>query len=480
MSLVNYTNREINVKIVYYGPALSGKTTNLQLIHRKLNPKQRGKLISLATEMDRTLFFDFLPVNIGDIKGFKTKFHLYTVPGQVHYNETRKTVLKGVDGIVFVADSQTQMMDENRESLQNLKENLKDHNKDIKDIPFVIQYNKRDLENAADIEELNRELNQQGVPTFEAVAIDGKGVLETFTSVSKLTLKMLRGKETLEDEEKAEEDELLTRLMEKREGVLTPAPPPEEKEEIAPEAPEKPGAVVEEVQPPEEEVIEEPVSRYAFETVETRAEEVAGEKGAVEAAEFPESLEMEKREKVPGQKIPAVSIEGEISLGVPKSSGGDRFTIPVMIGRGEKSRGFNLHLTVELEEIKPQEAGSKLLEEAAKSAAMEEEAEISAAETEAASGGEAPPVIEKGEAESQEELPEEAVGEAPVRPAVEKPEEIPTGHEEEETDASLLDKLGEEFAKEPERAAAEEVEAEEEFIEKKKKGLLGRLFGMKG
>ncbi|MBE9503231.1 MAG: GTPase domain-containing protein [Proteobacteria bacterium] len=213
MSLVNYTNKEINIKIVYYGPGLSGKTTNIQYIHRKLNPKQRGKLLSLATEADRTLFFDFLPISLGDIKGFSTRFHVYTVPGQVHYNETRRMVLKGVDGIVFVADSQLQMMEDNLESLRNLYDNLKDLGKDLKEMPFVLQYNKRDLENVVAVQDLDRSLNNLGVPAHDAVALSGKGVLETFTEISKLALKRVREKPTLLNEERADENELLTKFM---------------------------------------------------------------------------------------------------------------------------------------------------------------------------------------------------------------------------------------------------------------------------
>ncbi len=188
MALVNHTTREINAKIVYYGPGLSGKTTNIHFIYHRIAPTQRGKLISLATETDRTLFFDFLPVELGTIKNYKVRFHLYTVPGQVFYNATRKLVLKGADGVIFVADSQRAMMDANLESISNLRDNLAEQGIDIDAFPMVIQYNKRDLPDVLSIEELNAALNPRDVPSFEAVAMAGESVLKTFTSVSKLVL----------------------------------------------------------------------------------------------------------------------------------------------------------------------------------------------------------------------------------------------------------------------------------------------------
>ncbi|MFN3479983.1 MAG: GTP-binding protein [Thermodesulfovibrionales bacterium] len=188
MSLINYSSREINCKIVYYGPGLSGKTTNLQYIYKKTNPEQKGKLISLATETERTLFFDFLPLALGDIKGFRIRFHLYTVPGQVFYAASRKLILKGVDGVVFVADSQLERMEANIESLEDLRINLSEQGYDLDRLPFTIQYNKRDLPNVAPLMEMNSLLNPNGVPYFEAVALTGKGVFETLKSVAKQVL----------------------------------------------------------------------------------------------------------------------------------------------------------------------------------------------------------------------------------------------------------------------------------------------------
>jgi len=223
MSLINYASREINCKIVYYGPGLGGKTTNLEYVYEKVAPSSKGKLISLATETERTLFFDFLPVDLGTIRGFRTRFHLYTVPGQVYYNASRKLILKGVDGVVFVADSQIDRMEANLEAMQNLYDNMAQHGYDLTKMPFVIQYNKRDLPNAAPIAELDSALNPgwpvedparqkptpdpyrpgeylvrevegtwiERVPTFEAVAVKGEGVFDTLKAVSKQVLKTL-------------------------------------------------------------------------------------------------------------------------------------------------------------------------------------------------------------------------------------------------------------------------------------------------
>lgn len=191
MSMINYAAREINCKIVYYGTGLGGKTTNLEYVYSKVEPDTRGKMISLATEADRTLFFDFLPIDLGSIRGFKTRFHLYTVPGQVYYNASRKLILKGVDGIIFVADSQTHRREANIEAMHNLYENIESYGYDLSRIPFVIQYNKRDMPEIASMEELRSELNPMGVPDFPGVAVRGEGVFETLKSVSKQVVKTL-------------------------------------------------------------------------------------------------------------------------------------------------------------------------------------------------------------------------------------------------------------------------------------------------
>jgi signal recognition particle receptor subunit beta len=192
MSFINYSSREINCKIVYYGPGLCGKTTNLHYIYKKTNPDSKGKMISLATETERTLFFDFLPLALGEIRGFKTRFHLYTVPGQVFYDASRKLILKGVDGVVFVADSQVERMEANVESVENLRINLAEQGYNLDAIPYVIQYNKRDLPNVVPVAEMKRALNPYGKPDFEAVAAEGGGVFDTLKAIAKLVIMELK------------------------------------------------------------------------------------------------------------------------------------------------------------------------------------------------------------------------------------------------------------------------------------------------
>ena len=192
MTFINYAAREINCKIVYYGPGLGGKTTNIKCVYERTNPKSKGKLISLATETDRTLFFDFLPLDLGEIRGFRTRFHLYTVPGQVFYVASRKLILKGVDGVVFVADSQAARMEANLESLRNLELNLTEQGYNIQVIPYVLQINKRDLPTALPPQEMARQLRFREEPVFEAVASKGTGVFETLKTIAKLVLLELR------------------------------------------------------------------------------------------------------------------------------------------------------------------------------------------------------------------------------------------------------------------------------------------------
>jgi len=196
MSFINYSSREINCKIVYYGPGLCGKTTNLHYIYKKTNPDSKGKMISLATETERTLFFDFLPLALGEIRGFKTRFHLYTVPGQVFYDASRKLILKGVDGVVFVADSQVERMEANVESVENLRINLAEQGYNLDAVPYVIQYNKRDLPNVVPVAEMKKALNPRGVPDFESVASEGGGVFDTLKAIAKLVImEMKKGQE---------------------------------------------------------------------------------------------------------------------------------------------------------------------------------------------------------------------------------------------------------------------------------------------
>ena len=222
MVLFNYATKELTAKVVYYGPGLCGKTTNLQYIYDSLPTKAKGKMLSLATKTDRTLFFDFLPIDLGTIRGMKTKIQLYTVPGQVFYDTTRKLVLKGADGVVFVADSQRAMVDANLDSFENLIVNLKEQNLDIKSMPYVIQFNKRDMKNVVPVEELNQRLNKEGVPHFEAVAPKGEGVFETLKGISKLVLKNLGKKYGLEEDRG---DDSLSKSSAGR-NVSPPTPPP--------------------------------------------------------------------------------------------------------------------------------------------------------------------------------------------------------------------------------------------------------------
>ncbi len=196
MAIINYAAREMTAKIVYYGPGLSGKTTSIQYIHTKISPSNKGKLVSLATETDRTLFFDFFPVDFGKIGGFRVKFNFYTVPGQVFYNTTRKLVLKGADGVVFVADSQEGMKEQNFESLENLKENLRIHGLDPETIPFVIQFNKRDIPGAMPVAVMRRDINTRGVPDFETNAVSGEGIMEAMKATCKTVLEDLRNKQS--------------------------------------------------------------------------------------------------------------------------------------------------------------------------------------------------------------------------------------------------------------------------------------------
>ena len=193
MALVNYGTKEITFKLVYYGTGLGGKTTNLKIIHSQLAPQTRGELVSLATETERTLFFDFMPLDLGTINGFKARISMYTVPGQEEYNKSRKLILRDVDGIVFVADSNPIRSDENQKSLDNMMENLKEYSLTLSDIPWVLQYNKRDLTTAMTIERMEAELNQLNVPAYEAVAMDGKGVFATLKAVTKMMLQRAKG-----------------------------------------------------------------------------------------------------------------------------------------------------------------------------------------------------------------------------------------------------------------------------------------------
>ncbi|MBZ0151387.1 MAG: GTPase domain-containing protein, partial [Planctomycetes bacterium] len=191
MVQINFALKEVNCKVVFYGPGMSGKTTNLEIVHQKAPEENKGELTSISTDGDRTLFFDFMPLDLGNVAGMRTKFQLYTVPGQVYYNSTRKLVLQGVDGVIFVADSDPDKMDENIESYANLIENLAEYGKDVRELPHVLQYNKRDLPNALPVAEMDKRLNRFGVPTFEAVAYTGEGVFPTLKTLAAMVLESI-------------------------------------------------------------------------------------------------------------------------------------------------------------------------------------------------------------------------------------------------------------------------------------------------
>lgn len=223
MALFNYASKELTLKVVYYGPGLSGKTTNLQRLHLNSPTERKGKLVSLSTESDRTLFFDFLPLELGKVKDFMVRFQLYTVPGQIRYNATRQMVLKGADAVVFVADSQTDSMDFNMESLENMRENLLANNIRPEEVQLVFQYNKRDLKNILPVEEMDKQLNPMGYPVFEAEAINGKGVDETFKAVTRLLLKDLANRYNVQLEKAKQEEQY---LKQKRTPIVKPGPVP--------------------------------------------------------------------------------------------------------------------------------------------------------------------------------------------------------------------------------------------------------------
>jgi len=329
MVFFNYAHQQLAAKIVYYGPGLSGKTTNLQYIYKKTHPKARGELVSLETDVDRTLFFDLLPLEVGKIKNFNVRFQLYTVPGQVHYNETRKLVLKGVDGIVFVADSQEALLEANIESLENLKQNLAFYNVRLEDIPLVFQYNKRDLPTALPVEVLQEKLNYLKRPYFEAIAIKGIGVFETLKGISRLTLaeikKKLEEREEREAEEAAKLEEKTSPAYEEEDTIILRTKEPEEEDETArlvrvtPQVTEK----TEQVKGEEEEVFKE-LTPNEKEEVGAEPEEILeldieGEKEEEElGAELLSIAEEEEEKKAQEEAVSVAEEEKEEELEEPE------------------------------------------------------------------------------------------------------------------------------------------------------------------
>ncbi len=346
MVFFNYATMEMNAKIVYYGPGLCGKTTNLQQIHRVMNPSTRGELVSLATETDRTLFFDLLPIHLGNIGGFKTRFQLYTVPGQVFYNSTRKLVLKGADAIVFVADSQEAMLDANIESLENLQENLAELNMSLDELPWVIQYNKRDLPNILPVEELNDHINQSNVPYFEAIATKGVGVLETLKEISKLTLIALKkktGEIEEEEEEEVEEEDV--------EFAVDEDISDEELDRIASEFAEQEG----------EELKEDDFDIDDIDLSEFDGEESEAEKQ--QAEDYEEEIDLDEELEETEAEKPAAKAKVDIPLA--KAAGKPAYikevqhkvVIPILVRKDESLKDIGIHLKLEIEcVITPEES----------------------------------------------------------------------------------------------------------------------------
>ncbi len=309
----NYQAKEVAIKIVYYGPGLCGKTTTLQYIYNTLPQDNKGKMISLATETDRTLFFDFLPIQLGKLKGLETKIQLYTVPGQVFYNQTRKLVLKGVDGIVFVADSQQGMLEANKESLQNLMSNLESLGMNLKDIPHVFQYNKRDLPNLIDVETLNKELNIYNVPYFETSAITGEGVIETLREIVRLTLKNITEKYNVEIEYMVEDAESeVVKEENKSDAILPKDEAKTEPEEISAEDLEEMDTDVDFSVDFDDRIIGEDNEGESFEEIE-EIDEVLEDESVEEIEEVEtEQLEQMEADEFKTQKIDSEIMEDQI------------------------------------------------------------------------------------------------------------------------------------------------------------------------
>jgi len=373
MALFNYATRELSAKVVYYGPGLSGKTTNIEMVHHILQPDQKGRLISLPTETDRTLFFDFLPVDLGLLKGFKVRFHLYTVPGQVFYNATRRLVLQGVDGVVFVADSQKDMAQSNVESLKNLTENLATYGKRLDELPFVLQYNKRDLKNVSSVQEMDKLLNPMNVPVLEGIAKSGVGVSETLVTISRMVFTHLR-KTLLMPGETAEED--LGSLADQRIRESFGRKEPEPLEEISeiemiqeepdlrpPEAPPLLHEVVADPAPPPPEAVADPepplaaASTVPDEIEILRSTDLRGEPN-VPAAPASDEIEIEIPEPVPAAAAPApVSDEIEIEIPEPVPAAPKNIRAGVSLEQGDGTLTFlkfeNPHLAPEGHAVLP-------------------------------------------------------------------------------------------------------------------------------
>ena len=383
MAVFNYAKKEIDAKIVYYGPAISGKTTNLQFIHHHLKPDQRGKIVSLATNEDRTLFFDFLPIELESVRGFKTRIHLYTVPGQVYYGATRRAVLTGADGVVFVVDSQADRMEDNLTSFKDLEDNLRYYGKKIETLPLIVQYNKRDLPNILKVEELNQKFNRFNTPYFESVAAMGKGVFETLTMACRLVLKAIEtGAESRRSPGLAEKAPAAAL---KGFSPVKPAvrsepslPRPEPAPPARPLVMEKAAAAAKNAQPiveapqaralPQEKAVPFSEPGNAGKSFSLKIEKVEEEKMPVSAS--PEGKEVERKKpdfsfrlekgtEIKGPAVPEKKISHSqeniriVSCGQAKvdSSGSLEVPLTLEVEAGQKNLSFSINLSIKLETI---------------------------------------------------------------------------------------------------------------------------------
>ena len=357
MVVFNYSGREINAKIVYYGPGLSGKTTNLEYIYSKTAPHLRGKMVSMKTKVDRTLFFDLLPIEGGEIAGFNVRFLLYTVPGQVYYNATRKLVLKGADAIVFVADSQAEELAANRESLKNLRDNLREHGKSLEEIPLVIQYNKRDLPTALPVEKLEQELNPMGAPSFESVATTGTGVFETLAAATKLVIAELRKQLSQSDSESDLGGQELTfgLTAESERTPLSVGRAEKDSSTIKDKVPDvpSPGEEPSPVPTAEDSCPPSDIAQTGFEddsvssltqaisTIETSEPRVSGESEQVQ----PEDVASE----VPEEVEPTTQESPSVTLDSPPTLSDGKLRIPIRLSKGGKPGHVVVNVAVDVE-----------------------------------------------------------------------------------------------------------------------------------
>lgn len=377
MAVFNHLRKEIDAKIVYYGPGISGKTTNLQFIHQNLKPEQRGKMVSLATEEERTLFFDFLPIELESVRGFRTRFHLYTVPGQIYYGATRRAVLSGADGVIFVADSQAERMEDNLMSVKDLEENLRYYGKKIESIPLVMQYNKRDLPNISSIEELNQRINRWQAPYFESVAITGKGVFETLTMACRLVLKAIE--EGVEARKAVRRPEIIPEKVPVMAGMPggqeISAAPLKERREFAAVPSAESARIIKEIVPGPEIKAEKEILVSQEKIIPSESKPLEKMAEIVPQKEVPTKLGEEKRKegektfwgrmfnkiwpetesKAAGEATqPAVPYSINLRLLAaeqPQIIAPTSLQIPLTVEIGEKGKKFSISLTINLEKI---------------------------------------------------------------------------------------------------------------------------------